>query len=181
MAQRDLKPESNLANSSINESGGGIADKDLAYKVKAGAFLAVSAGVGLLFGFGGALAAAKKSDPASFDQGLTGDLEAPATSKASGAARHQQRLHQSGAALATRALGYGTLCAVAGCAALFATVWKLSGARDLQDFRSRAGAVLPVLPKGKEGRTEFSGLNDLLGYLIEEDEKKKRLRAAKND
>lgn len=34
---------------------------DVAYRLKAGAFLTISAGFGLLFGFGSAIAAAKKS------------------------------------------------------------------------------------------------------------------------
>ena len=40
--------------------------------MKAGSFLTAAAGIGLLAGFGGALAQAKKQDPASFDAGLSG-------------------------------------------------------------------------------------------------------------
>ncbi len=37
--------------------------------------------------------------------------------------------------------------------------------------------MLPRLPKGSEGRTEFSGLNDLLKYVIEKDEEEKKIKA----
>ena len=68
-------------------------------------------------------------------------------------------LNQSGAALAVRALGYGSLFAVLGCSALFFTIWKLTGAKDLKDFRIKAGSILPRIPKNDPpvGRTEFTG------------------------
>ena len=43
---------------------------DIKYRVKAAAFLTIIGGVGLLAGFGGAVATAKKQDPSYFDQGL---------------------------------------------------------------------------------------------------------------
>ena len=79
------------------------------YRIKAGAFLCTAAGFGVLAGFGGALAQAKKQDPRHFDAGMIG-LD-PAAEKAARSARH---LQESGAALATRALGYGTLLAFTG-------------------------------------------------------------------
>ncbi len=146
-------------------------------------------------------------DPSAFDQGLTGELEkggeaVPGSDNHHRQHRHhrqpipngnrsgksvprlqqdQARLHQSGAALATRALAYGTLYAVAGCAALFFAIWKLSGAEDLKDFRQKAGSILPVIPKNNppQGRTEFSGINDFLQYLSDEDEKNKKEKAAR--
>lgn len=38
---------------------------------------------------------------------------------------------------------------------------------QLEEFRYKMGSILPEIPKSKEpqGRTEFSGLNDLLDYL----------------
>lgn len=37
----------------------------------------------------------------------------------------------------------------------------------MQEFRYKMGSVLPTIPKNTppQGRTEFSGLNDLLDYL----------------
>ena len=137
------------------------------YKIKAGLFLATAGGIGLLAGFSGALAAAKKQDPQSFDQGLVGDAKLQSK---------QRLLHESGAKLASRALGYGTLYAVGGFGILVMSLWKLSGASDLQDFRQKAGSILPRIPKNNppQSRTEFSGVNDLLQYLIDEDNKKKK-------
>ena len=72
----------------------------------------------------------------------------------------------------------GTLYAVVGCGVLFYGVWKLSGAQDLRQFREKAGGVLPKIPKNDPpvGRTEFSGINDFLTYVIEEDKRDKELK-----
>ena len=43
---------------------------DIKYRIKAAAFLTIIGGVGLLAGFGGAVATVKKQDPSYFDQGL---------------------------------------------------------------------------------------------------------------
>lgn len=140
---------------------------DSSYKLKAGLFLATTGGIGLLAGFSGALAAAKKQDPASFDKGLVGNLTQ--------AERQHMKLHETGAKLAARALGYGTLYAIGGCGLLFFGLWKLSGARDLAEFREKAGNILPKIPKNDppQSRTEFSGLNDLLQYVIDKDQEEK--------
>lgn len=39
---------------------------------------------------------------------------------------------------------------------------------QLQEFRMKVGSVLPQIPKGNEGRTEFESLTDLMGYLAEQ-------------
>ena len=74
------------------------------------------------------------------------------------------KLHESGASLASRALAYGSLLAVIGCGVFFFSIWKLSGAKDLQDFRLKAGSILPKIPKNNPpvGRTEFSGIYIIL-------------------
>merc|ERR1719499_2687728 len=61
--------------------------------------------------------------------------------------RNARALHESGAALATRALGWGTLYAFAGCGVLFCTIWKVMGVNNLKEFREKAGSFLPVIPK----------------------------------
>lgn len=73
--------------------------------------------------------------------------------------RRSVKLHESGAALAGRALAYGSLWAVFGCTLLFYSIWKLTGANDLKEFRVKAGSILPHIPKNEPqvGRTEFSG------------------------
>ena len=62
-----------------------------------------------------------------------------------------------------------------GCGILFYSVWKLSGAKSLEDFRFKAGSILPRVPKNDPpvGRTEFSGINDFLTYVIELDKEGK--------
>ena len=141
--------------------------KDTGYKIKAGLFLATAGGIGLLAGFSGALATVKKQDPQSFDKGMVGQI--------SPAEIQQRKLHESGAKLAARALGHATLYAIGGCGLLFYSIWKLSGATNLSDFRQKAGNILPRVPKNNppQSRTEFSGINDLLQYLIDEDQEKK--------
>lgn len=140
--------------------------EDLKYKAKAAAFLTLSGGLGLFGGFGAALASAKKLDPKAFDQGLVPKADLA-----------KLKVYEGGAALASRALAWGTFWAFAGCGVLFGTVWKLSGAHSFQEFRSKVGSILPAIPKKpSEGRTEFSGLNDLLQYIIDRDKQEQEAK-----
>jgi len=144
--------------------------EELNYRLKAGAFLTFAGGFGLFGGFATALASAKKSDPKAFDQGLVPKSK-PDLAKI--------KLHESGAALASKALAWGTLYAFAGCGLLFTAIWKISGAESFHDFRKKAGNILPVLPKKpSEGRTEFSGLNDFLQYIIDRDKEEQTAKKA---
>lgn len=140
----------------------------LSYKLKAGLFLFATGGIGFLGGFSGALAQTKKQDPNKFDQGVIGSISTKE--------RQQILLHESGARLASKALAYGSLFAVGGTALLFLGIWKLSGAKDLQDFRQKAGSILPRVPKNDppQSRTEFSSLTDFLQYVIDKDLEEKR-------
>lgn len=93
-------------------------------------------GVSVLFGFGATLAAAKKRDPHFFDQGVTGRFENAAETQAASSmvAKHKRSIAvpmESGASLAARALGWGTLYSVAGCSVLFYGIWKLMGVNDV--------------------------------------------------
>nr|CAH7737859.1 unnamed protein product [Callosobruchus chinensis] len=121
------------------------------FKVKAAFFLAGVTGISAIVGFGMTVATAKKHDPKYFNKGMVPTRELP----------------ESGANLAMRALGWGTLYAVTGCGILFYSIWKLSGAQSFSEFRYKMGNILPEIPKNgpPQGRTEFSGLNDLLDYL----------------
>ncbi|XP_050557113.1 transmembrane protein 242 [Spodoptera frugiperda] len=124
------------------------------HRIKAGAFLATVAGISAFIGFGATLSRARKTDPKYFSKGLHGSPE----------------LADAGAILALRALGWGTVYAIAGTSCLCYGIWKLSGAKDLKDFRVKMGNMLPVLPKNNPptSRTEFSGLNDIMTYVAEE-------------
>ena len=66
-------------------------------------------------GFGRTLSTAKRSDPNFFQKGMTGSIE----------------MADTGANLAMRALGYGTLLAILGTGTLCFAVWKLSGAKNV--------------------------------------------------
>lgn len=74
-------------------------------------FLGISAAVG----FGKTLASAKKADPNFFSKGMTGSIE----------------MADTGANLAMRALGWGTVFAFLGTGSLAFAIWKLSGAKDV--------------------------------------------------
>lgn len=134
--------------------------KDDKFKYKAAAFLTGVAGASMIGGFGLTLGSAKKKDPEMFNKGVVGTRALP----------------EAGSALALRALGWGTLYAVTGFSVFCFGVWKAMGVSNLNEFRLKAGSVLPRIPKNEnpQGRTEFSGLNDLLGYIISEDERMKR-------
>ncbi|XP_022908410.1 transmembrane protein 242 [Onthophagus taurus] len=125
--------------------------EDKAFRVKAAIFLATVSGVSAFVGFGATLAAARKRDPKYFNKGVVATIE----------------LQETGANLALRALGWGTLYAFTGCGLLCYAIWKISGAKDMKDFRHKVGSALPTIPKNNppQGRTEFSGLNDLMEYL----------------
>ena len=58
-------------------------------------------------------------------------------------------------------------------------MWKLSGANNLKEFREKAGKILPAIPKKPKEpgeRTEFSGSNDFLTYIIEKDKEEKIIK-----
>lgn len=78
-------------------------------------FLTGVTGLSALIGFGTTLAAVKKQDPKGFDKGFVSTAQ----------------LHETGAGLALRALGWGTLYAVTGCGILFYSIWKISGAENV--------------------------------------------------
>ena len=93
--------------------------------------------------------------------------------------RNARAVHESGAALATRALGWGTFYAFAGCGVLFYSIWRVMGVNSLTEFREKAGNFLPAIPKKPKEpgeRTEFSGINDFLSYIIEKDKEEKILK-----
>lgn len=69
----------------------------------------------MIAGFSKTLMAAKKRDPKFFDKGVTPTLE----------------MGETGAQLALRALGWGTLYAFLGTGIFCYGVWKLSGAKDV--------------------------------------------------
>ncbi|CAL7941955.1 unnamed protein product [Xylocopa violacea] len=117
-------------------------------------FLGGLAGLSAMIGFGNALATCKKRDSKHFDMGFMGG----------------KGLHESGAALATRALLWGTVWAVGGCSLLFYGIWKFSGAKNAEEFRFKVGSILPRIPKNDppQSRTEFENLTDLLKYVSEE-------------
>lgn len=133
-------------------------------KLEAGVFLSSVAGVSILSGFGYALSTAKKSDPTHFDQGLS-----PFDAK-------QVRMAESGSSLAARALGWGTLLAFTGVAAISYATWKIMGVHNMVEFRNKVGSFLPRLTKEDTaiGRTQFDNLSDLVHYIIDEDEKCRR-------
>ncbi|XP_026466362.1 transmembrane protein 242 [Ctenocephalides felis] len=124
------------------------------FRAKAALFLAGVSGLSAIIGFSTTVAAVKKRNPNTFDQGV---------------AAHAVKGMDSGAQLALRALGYGTVLAFTGCGVLFYGIWKLSGASSLSDFRQKAGSILPRLtPIEHKSKTEFSGLNELLSYISRE-------------
>merc|ERR1711942_43907 len=139
-------------------------------------FLLSLTGASVLGGFGLTLSRSRKRDPAAFERGLLpGGGASVGEGLVPGSLSEEARLAEAGTQLAVRALKCATLYAVGGFSLFCFVAWKLSGASDLQDFRQRAGSILPRIPKNDppQSRTEFSGLNDLLQYVIDEDEKKK--------
>lgn len=75
-----------------------------------------TSGISAAVGFGRTLATAKKADPNYFNKGMVGSIEMAS---------------ETGANLAMRALGWGTLFAFLGTGSFAFAIWKLSGARDV--------------------------------------------------
>ena len=60
-------------------------------------------------------------------------------------------------------------------------IWTLSGAKTFQEFRFKAGSILPNLSRNRDkGRTEFANLTELFQYVIDEDNKKKQEKNTAN-
>ncbi|RLU18109.1 hypothetical protein DMN91_010352, partial [Ooceraea biroi] len=122
--------------------------------IYAAVFLSTVASISALAGFARAISAARRQDPRYFGEGLAGI----------------KGVHETGASLAIRALGWGSLYAVTGCSILFYGIWKISGATNAEEFRFKMGSLLPKIPKNNppQSRTEFEGLTDLLTYISED-------------
>jgi hypothetical protein len=75
-----------------------------------------------MIGFSSTVMSAKKKDPEFFSKGL---LPQGGSGKVA---------QEAGAALAMRALGWGTFYAVGGCGILFYAFWKLIGANDVSTY-----------------------------------------------
>ncbi|CAD7076716.1 unnamed protein product [Hermetia illucens] len=123
---------------------------DRSFRIKAGVFLTSVGAVSALVGFSKTLATAKRQDEKFLQE----------------AAMSRAHLLDDASRLAMRALGWGTLYAILGTGAFCYGVWKLSGAQNFQEFRQKAGSVLPKLSSNDppQSRTDFDGLTDLLKY-----------------
>ncbi|KAH8265737.1 transmembrane protein 242 [Drosophila bipectinata] len=128
------------------------AEKRRKFRIQAAAFLGLVGGVSALFGFSKTLATAKKADNKVLQQAGT---------------RQGIILMDEGTTLAMRALGWGTLYAVLGTGAFCYGFWKLSGAKDFEEFRMKMGNALPRITKDEPptSRTDFESLTDLMKYL----------------
>ncbi|BET01023.1 Ulp1 protease family, C-terminal catalytic domain [Nesidiocoris tenuis] len=124
-------------------------------RMQAGLFLGSISALAATGAFFATLAAAKRKDPKMFEQGTNLAM------------RVRGDYDESGVELALRALKWGTFYAVTGTGLICYGIWKLSGAKSMEDFRLRMGNILPKIPKNEVpvGRTEFAGLNDLLTYV----------------
>lgn len=102
-------------------------------------------------GFSKTVMSAKKQDSSVFEKAQMGEVA----------------LLEGGTRLAARALAIGSVLAIVGVGGLCFTFWKLTGAKNMEEFSQKMSTLGPKVKRNDppQSRTDFDGLTDLMKYI----------------
>ncbi|XP_786165.1 transmembrane protein 242 [Strongylocentrotus purpuratus] len=113
----------------------GKSDQSGSTNIKKIAFMVAVSGMAMLGGFGMTLAKTKRRHPSSFSKGIVPDPSV--------------ELHESGASLGMRALGWGTVWSIVGVGSFTFLFCKALGVKNVEELKTKFQSVAPAIRRNE--------------------------------